>query len=131
MARHGLLQETLQSILSNPSQTEWEVKFTPVLFYSDLHDTLKKNRIPLEEMGLVYRSIDPRLRQETTTNKQAYLKVQKLIRICEEQTSSRSDDDNNEEDSSCNEESNVTTNYPGPCTIHTVVRRERRAKAKN
>ena len=129
MARHGLLQDNLQSIMSNPSQTEWELKSTPsLLFYYDLHDTLKKNRIPMEEIGMIYRSIDPRLRQETTTNKQAYIRVQNLISKYKKQSISGSDDDNDEEDSSSNEVSNVTPN--NPCTIRTVVRRERRAKAR-
>ena len=42
-----------------------------LLFYCDLHDPLKKNRIPMEEIGMIYRAIDPNLRQDTTTNKEA------------------------------------------------------------
>ena len=96
MASHGLLLEDLENIVANPSQTEWRLNSTPsIQFYHDLHNFLRK-RIPIEEMGMIYRSIDPTLCQETTTNKQANSQILYLISGHENPSVSGSDDDGKE-----------------------------------
>ena len=101
MASHGLLLEDLENIVSNPSQTEWRLNSTPsIQFYHDLHNFLRKRRIPIEEMGMIYRSIDPTLCQETTTNKQAYSQILYLISGHENPSVSGSDDDGKEDSAS-------------------------------
>ena len=124
MASHGLLLEDLENIVSNPSQTEWRLNSTPsVQFYHDLHNFLRK-RIPIEEMGMIYRSIDPTLCQETTSNKQAYSKIQNLICGHKNPSTSGSDDDSKEDSAS------KETPRDALCNVRTLVRRERRAKAR-
>ena len=79
----------------------------------------------MEEIGMIYRSIDPSLRQETTSNKQAYSKIQNLICRYEKATVSGSDNDDDREDSASNEISKDIQR-----TVRTLVRRERRGKAR-
>ena len=125
MASHGLLLKDLENIVSNPSQTEWKLNSTPsVQFYHDLHNFLRKRRIPIEEMGMIYRSIDPTLCKETTSNKQAYSKILNLICGHENPSASGSDDDGKEDSASKETPKDVS------CNVHTLVRRERRAKAR-
>jgi hypothetical protein len=75
-------------------------------------------------MGMIYRSIDPSLCQETTSNKQAYSKIQNLICGHENPTVSGSDDDVKEDSAS------KETPKDAPCNVRTLVRRKRRAKAR-
>ena len=125
MASHGLLLKDLENIVSNPSQTEWKLNSTPsVQFYHDLHNFLRKRRIPIEEMGMIYRSIDPTLCKETTSNKQAYSKILNLICGHENPSASGSDDDGKEDSASKETPKDV------PCNVRTLVHRERRAKAR-
>ena len=42
LATHGLLKDDLEYIMSNPSQTEWRLKSTPVQFY---FDSLRKKKL--------------------------------------------------------------------------------------
>ena len=80
MDRHGLDGVKFDKIVSNPSQIEWKLTVTPsVEFYRDLHDSLKKKRVPMEEMGKIYRSIDPTLYKDSVSNKDAYMKIRDLI----------------------------------------------------
>jgi len=73
MKKHGLYMKDLEHMIANPSK--WALnKPTSARFYTDLHD-LHKKRIPLEEIGMIYRAIDPDLCQKTAENKDAYFCV--------------------------------------------------------
>ena len=79
MTRHGLHPADLENIVSNPGHIEWKLKVIPsVEFYHDLHDSLRKRRVLMEEIGMIYKSIDPSLCQQIT-NKEAYFKIKDLI----------------------------------------------------
>ncbi len=128
MIRHGLNRSHLEHIISNPSQTRWTLPVAPsVQFYADLHGILKRKRIPVKDSGMVYRSIDPELCQSTTSNKEAYMKVQELISNCDEPSYPKDDSQSHSEKevSSCDESTNQ-----GRYAVPNVKRRERRAKTK-
>ena len=73
---------------------------------------------------MIYRSIDPTLCQETTTNKQVFSQILYLISGHENPSVSGSDDDGREDSASKEKPKEA------PCNVHTLIRRERRAKAR-
>ena len=76
MTRHNLHSDDLKHILSNLSQTKWTLAMSPSdQFYLDLHSILRSKRIPVDEIGIIYRSIDPAICQSTISNKEAYTKT--------------------------------------------------------
>lgn len=65
-------------------QKRWVLATPPSdRFYADLHSVLKSKRIPADEIGLIYRSIDPAL--SSVNNTDAYRKVQHLLNNYTEQ----------------------------------------------
>ena len=59
MKKYLLDDEVLNELISNPSSLRWVLGTQPsAKFYSDLHVLLKKRRIPMDEIGFLYRSID-------------------------------------------------------------------------
>jgi len=75
MKKHGLYVKDLEHIIVNPSKCSWTLnKPASARIYTDLHD-LHKKQIPLEEIGMIYRAIDPDLCQKTAGNKDAYFYV--------------------------------------------------------
>ena len=73
MKKHGLYVKDLERMIANPSKCSWTLnKPASARFYTDLCDLLHEKRIPLEEIGMIYRAIDPDLRQKTAGNKDAY-----------------------------------------------------------
>ena len=76
MKKHGLYVKDLEHMIANPSKCSWTLnKPASARFYTDLHDLLHKRRIPLEEIGMIYRAIDPDLCRKTAGNKDAYYYV--------------------------------------------------------
>ena len=73
---------------------------------------------------MIYQLIDPTLCQETTTNKQAYSQILYLISGHENPSVSGSDDDDKEASASKEKPKEA------PCNVHTLIRRERHAKAR-
>lgn len=83
MIKHNLCSADLIFIISHPNQSKWTLAMTPSdQFYADLHSILKSKRIPVEEIGMIYRPIDPAIYQSTSGNKEAYVKVQQLVDNC-------------------------------------------------
>lgn len=74
MRKHGLYMKDLEHMIANPSKCSWTLNKPAT---TDLHDLLHKKRIPLEEIGMIYRAIDPDLCQKTAGNKDAYSYVSK------------------------------------------------------
>ncbi len=50
-----------------------------IQFYADLQLILKKKRVDVETIGMIYRSIDPYIRQFTASSKDAYQLITKFI----------------------------------------------------
>ena len=50
-----------------------------IQFYADLQQILKNRRIPSETIVMIYRSIDPYIRQFTANNKDTYQLITKLV----------------------------------------------------
>ena len=125
MTRHGLHPADLENIVSNPGHIEWRLKVTPsVEFYHDLHDSLTKRRVPMEEIGMIYKSIDPSLCQQIT-NKEAYSKIKDLISVYEKP--SVSDEGSVAEHS---ESASDKVSESDKRDYHSAIRRERRAKLR-
>ena len=117
---HGLGQQELEQIISHPGQTRWVLTVAPSKeFYSDLHTVLKKKRIPVDEIGAIYRSIDPELLQTTASHKDAYAKVQDMVGRHSD-TKSKAKLKNSE----------TCADNNGRFAIQNVKRREKRAKTK-
>ena len=92
MIKYGLHHSHLEHLISNPSQDGWTLSMPPsVRLYGDLHGFLKRKRIPVNEIGMIYRSIDPELHQSTTSNKEAHTKVQDMISNYSECSDSKDD----------------------------------------
>lgn len=125
MIKYGLHHSHLEHLISNPSQDRRTLPMPPsVQLYADLHGFLKRKRIPVNEIGMIYRSIDPELHQSTTSNKEAHAKVQDMI---SERSDSKDDlqSDSENEILSCDE-----STKPGQYAVRNVKRREKRAKAR-
>ena len=59
MIQHGLNELSLKSILHNPFHIGWTLPVCPTIqFYVDLHNILKKERMPADTIGLIYKTID-------------------------------------------------------------------------
>ncbi len=98
-----------------------------VQFYADLHCILKRKRIPIKEIGMVYRAIDPEICQSTASDKEAYIKVQDLVSNFDEPSDPKDDSQSHsgKEVSSCDE-----STHQGRFAVPNVKRREKRAKTK-
>ena len=128
MKKYGLHHSHLEHLISNPSQDRWTLPMPPsVQLYADLHGFLKKKRIPINEIGMIYRSIDPELHQSTTSNKEAHTKVQDMISNYSECSDSKRDlqSDSENEILNCDESAK-----PGQYAVRNVKRREKRTKAR-
>ena len=133
MKQHGLDVNCLELIISNPSKCSWTLnKPASTKFYSDLHGLLQTKRIPLEEIGMIYRAIDPDLCQKTIGNKDAYFCVRRNILICQTSEIKESGectftDESSQENYSDDEN---TSDDRSRYLKHNVERREKRAQSK-
>ena len=125
MIKYGLHHSHLEHLVSNPSQDRWTLPMPPsVQLYADLHGFLKRKRIPVNEIGMIYRSIDPELHQSTTSNKEAHAKVQGMIsKRFDSKDDLQSDSEN--EILSCDE-----STKPGQYAVRNVKCREKCPKAR-
>lgn len=54
MKVYELSHADLESLISNPCQTRWTLNAQPSpQFYADLHQVLKKRRVPMNEIGMI------------------------------------------------------------------------------
>ena len=73
MKKYHLDDEILNELLSNPSLSMWTLDAQPsAKFYCDLHFLLKQKRVPIEEVGFLYRCIDDAVRKKTKSSYDAY-----------------------------------------------------------
>ena len=78
--RHGLSQSNLEEIIMNPYSIKWTLKKSQnIQFFAELQDFLKKAGLTVEEVGMVYTSINPRLCQFSSSNKDACTKISSII----------------------------------------------------
>ena len=66
LRKHGFHQDDIKDVISNPGQIKWTLEKTPTL-----QGILKGARLPVEEIGMFYRSIYPKISKVTNSNKDA------------------------------------------------------------
>ena len=135
MKKHGLNLSQLEHIIAIPTQFQWNLPMPPsIKFYADLQSTLKKRRIPVNEIGSIYRSIDQELCRSTTTSKEAYKKVQDLILTNRKEHTAHDvdlvDDHHFHSGKEVTESSDENEGQPTQFSVRNVKRREKRAKTK-
>ena len=130
--KHGLHQVDLIDVISNPDQIKWTLEKTPTIqFFADLQGILRGGRLPVEEIGMVYRSIYPNICQVTSSNKDAYAKVSARIKgeytIVEDEATALVELSSSEGLAS---EDKADDRDDGKFVKHNVKRREKRSKLR-
>ena len=132
MKKHGLYVKDLERMIANPSKCSWTLnKPASARFYTDLCDLLHEKRIPLEEIGMIYRAIDPDLRQKTAGNKDAYSYVSRGFLF--NQSSDMEEECTSTDESSQESNSDIEITFDEDVSRylkHNVKRREKRAQSK-
>ena len=117
MKKYGLYKAELELLLKNPVKVSWHLQQpTSRRFYADVHSLLLRKRVPVEEIGMIFRQINKEL-NVLHDNKSAYALVHKVaVGQCS------SDDDNSDSDTPSVDEARYIK--------HNVNRREKRAQSK-